>query len=147
MADESQENLEGDSICELCHFILFFKRKDQDIRSKEQKVEVTHTIFWQMQPQSWIKPHSIQKVVQPQSKTNFETIQPQLEYDSICAHVSILKIDGNHEMSTYTYNTINEQGMESGFLYKHIKMTFLYSFEFHCLATVVTNFNYEWAIN
>ena len=31
----------------------------------------------QMQPHSWIEPQPLQKVIQPQSRTDFETIQPQ----------------------------------------------------------------------
>ena len=34
-----------------------------------------------MQPHSLLEPHPIQKLIQPQSKMGFETIQPQLEYN------------------------------------------------------------------
>ena len=34
-----------------------------------------------MQPHSWIEPHPIQNLIQPQLKNSFETIEPQLEYN------------------------------------------------------------------
>ena len=55
-----------------------------------------------MQPHSWIEPHPIQKVIKPQSKADFETIQPQLEYNPTRANFGIFEKDGHHEMSTYT---------------------------------------------
>ena len=73
---------------------------------------------------------------QPQSKADFKTIQPQLEYNPIRANFGIFEIDGHHEMSTYTYATIDEQRLESGFLYNHIKLTFFDSFDFQGLAKV-----------
>ena len=45
-----------------------------------------------MQPHSWIEPHPIKKVIQPQSKTDFEKIQPQLEYNPTPANFGIFKI-------------------------------------------------------
>jgi hypothetical protein len=30
---------------------------------------------------SWIEPHPFEKLIEPQSKTGFETIQPQLKYN------------------------------------------------------------------
>ena len=56
-----------------------------------------------MQPHSSIEPHPIQKVIKPQSKADFETIQPQFEYNPTRANIGIFEIDGHHEMSTYMY--------------------------------------------
>ena len=59
---------------------------------------VSYTVSAQTQPHSWIKPHPIQNVIQPQSKIDFETIQPQLEYNPILANFGIFKSNGNNEI-------------------------------------------------
>ena len=100
-----------------------------------------------MQPYSWIEPHPIQKVIKPKSKADFETIQTQLEYNPTRANFGIFEIDGHNETSNYTYSTVNEQHLESGFLHNHTKMTFFDSFDFQGLTKVVKNYDYEWAIN
>ena len=135
MADESQENLEGDSICELCHFILVFKRKNQDIRNKEQKVEVTHTIFWQMQPQSWIKPHSIQNVIKPSQKLILKHYNPSWNTTPSLPILAFL----NSYMDTMKW----EQHLEPRFLWNQIKMIFIDSLNLQGLAKLVRNYKYE----
>ena len=49
-----------------------------------------------MQPHSWIEPHPIQKVIKPQSKADFETIQPQLKYNPIPANFGIFEIKNGY---------------------------------------------------
>ena len=39
------------------------------------------TISAWMQPHSWIEPHPIEKLIEPQSKIILKKIQPQLEYN------------------------------------------------------------------
>ena len=45
-----------------------------------------------MQPHSWIEPHPFQKLIQPQSKTDVESIQPQLEYNPTHVNYDIFKV-------------------------------------------------------
>ena len=42
-----------------------------------------------MQPHSWVEPHPSKKLIQPQSKTEFEKIQPQLKYNPTPANFGI----------------------------------------------------------
>ena len=39
------------------------------------------TVSAQLERHSWIEPHPLQKLIQPQSKTDIETIKPQLEFN------------------------------------------------------------------
>ena len=79
-----------------------------------------------MQPQSWIEPHLIQKVIQPRSKTGFETIQPQLEYNPTHANFGIIEV-----VKWRPWNeTMYEQCLESGFIWNHKKIIFMNSFDF-----------------
>ena len=50
-----------------------------------------YTLSAQIQHHSWIEPHSIQNVIQPQSKIDFDTIQAQLEYNPTLANFGIFK--------------------------------------------------------
>ena len=50
------------------------------------------TVSAQIQPHSWIEPHPIQKVIQPQSEIDFETIEPQLDYNPILANFGIFEM-------------------------------------------------------
>ena len=47
------------------------------------------TVSAWMQPHSWIEPHPIQNLIQPQSKNSFETIEPQLEYNPTFPRLNI----------------------------------------------------------
>ena len=41
--------------------------------------EMIYTVSARIEPHSWFDPHLTKKLIEPQSKTNIETIEPHLE--------------------------------------------------------------------
>ena len=70
------------------------------LRVKENASGTQNTVSAQIQPQSWIQPHPIQNVIQPQSKIDFETYNPSSNTTPFLPILAFFKSNGNNEIGT-----------------------------------------------